>query len=72
MERYSLREAQDHLQQLLFDAQHGKTILILDENDRAVQLVPVTTTQKPRKAGSARGLIKMAGDFDAPLPDFGE
>lgn len=72
MDRYSVREAQDHLQQLLDDAQHGKTVLILDEHEQAVQLVPVTTTQKPRKAGSARGLIKMAADFDAPLTDFDE
>ena len=72
MERYSLRDAQQHLQELIDDAQHGKTIVILDENDQAVQLVPVTATAKPRKAGSARGLIKMAADFDAPLADFDE
>jgi antitoxin (DNA-binding transcriptional repressor) of toxin-antitoxin stability system len=70
MEQYSLREAQDHLKKLVDDAQHGKTIVILDENDRAVQLVPVGTSAKPRKAGSARGQIKMAADFDAPLSDF--
>ena len=72
MERYSLRDAQDHLQQLIDDAQHGKTVLILDDNDQAVQLVPITVKVKPRKAGSARGLVKMAADFDAPLSDFDE
>lgn len=72
MERYSLRDAQDHLQKLMEDAQHGKTVLILDDEDRAVQLVPVAVTPKPRKAGSARGHIKMADDFDAPLSDFDE
>jgi hypothetical protein len=29
-------------------------------------------TEKVRKAGSARGLIKMSDDFDAPLLDFGD
>jgi antitoxin (DNA-binding transcriptional repressor) of toxin-antitoxin stability system len=72
MEQYSLREAQDHLKKLVDDAQHGKTIVILDENDRAVQLVPVGTPAKSRKAGSARGQINMAADFDAPLSDFDE
>ena len=72
MERYSLQEAQDHLPQLLYDAQHGKTVLILDEHNQAVQLVPVIATPKPRKAGSARGLVKIAADFDAPLSDFDE
>ena len=72
MEHYSLREAQDHLKKLITDAQQGKTILIVDEDDQAVQLVPVKTTASPRKAGSARGLIQMASDFDAPLADFNE
>ena len=72
MERYSVRDAQDHLQKLIDDAQHGKTVLILDENDQAVQLVPVDEARKPRKAGSARGQIQMSSDFDAPLPDFDE
>ena len=72
MERYSIRDAQDHLQQLIDDAQHGKTVLILDEHEQAVQLVPVTTTQKPRKAGSASGLVKLSADFDTSLADFDE
>jgi antitoxin (DNA-binding transcriptional repressor) of toxin-antitoxin stability system len=68
MQRYSLRDAQDQLPKLIEDAQQGATILILDENEQAVQLVPVATA-KPRKAGSARGQIKIAPDFDAPLSD---
>jgi antitoxin (DNA-binding transcriptional repressor) of toxin-antitoxin stability system len=72
MERYSVREAQDYLPKLMVDARHGKTILIMDENDQVVQLVPVSAPPKSRKAGSARGLIKIAPDFDAPLADFDE
>lgn len=72
MEQYSLQDAQTHLKKLIHDAQHGKTILILDENDHAVQLVPLAASIKPRKAGSARGQIRMAEDFDAPLSDFSE
>jgi antitoxin (DNA-binding transcriptional repressor) of toxin-antitoxin stability system len=65
MQQYTLRDAKDHLKQLVDDAQLGKTVLILDENDRAVQLVPVTALTRPRRAGSARGQIHMAPDFDA-------
>ena len=72
MERYSLQEAQDQLPRLINEARQGKTVLILDENKQAVQLIPVSTTQKPRKAGSARGLVKLAADFDGPLSDFNE
>lgn len=32
----------------------------------------VYTPPRPRKAGSAHGLIKMADDFDAPLDDFAQ
>jgi antitoxin (DNA-binding transcriptional repressor) of toxin-antitoxin stability system len=72
MERYTLKDAQDHLKKLLDDAQGGKTVVILDEDNRAVQLVPLETKAKPRKAGSAQGKIKMTPDFDAPLSDFDE
>lgn len=72
MQRYSLKDAQDDLKKLVDDAQHGKTVLILDENNRVVQLVPVVATARARKAGSARGQIKMKSDFDAPLSDFDE
>lgn len=68
----TLREAQDHLQQLIQEAQSGKTIVILDEHNQAVQLVPLPVVKKPRTPGSARGLIKIAPDFDAPIRDFDE
>ena len=72
MERYTLQDAQDHLKKLVDDAQQGKTVVIFDDDERAVQLVPLHPLLKPRKAGSARGQIKMSPDFDAPLSDFGE
>ena len=72
MEHYTIHDAQQHLQQLIDDAQHGKTVLILDDNNRAVQLIPINASTMPRKAGSARGQVKISPDFDAPLPDFNE
>ena len=73
MERYSIREAQDDLYRLIADARQGKTVLIVGEDDVMVQLVPVALAKpQNRQAGSARGLIKMAPDFDAPLDDFRE
>jgi antitoxin (DNA-binding transcriptional repressor) of toxin-antitoxin stability system len=73
MDRYSVREAQNNLQQLIADARQGKTVFILDEDEGVVQLVSILEPpSKPRKAGSARGKIKMAPDFDAPLADFDE
>jgi len=72
MEPYSLSEAQHHLPELIAEAVQGKTILIQGEDEQVVQLVPVKTAKKPRQAGSARGQIVLAADFDAPLKDFNE
>ncbi|MAU11486.1 MAG: hypothetical protein CL607_16810 [Anaerolineaceae bacterium] len=71
MERYTLKEAHDQLGKLIDDAQEGNTVVIVDENERAVQLVPLATSSKPRQAGTARNRIRIAADFDAPLEDFG-
>jgi antitoxin (DNA-binding transcriptional repressor) of toxin-antitoxin stability system len=67
MDRYSLQEAQTQLKKLIADAQHGKTVVIVSDDEQGVQFVPIKTSAKPRKAGSARGLIKMAADFDSAL-----
>jgi antitoxin (DNA-binding transcriptional repressor) of toxin-antitoxin stability system len=72
MTEYSLKDAQNQLKRLILDAKAGKIVLILDEDQNAVQLIPVQPFPKPRQAGSARGQIKIAPDFDAPLDDFSE
>ncbi|MCL4252281.1 MAG: type II toxin-antitoxin system prevent-host-death family antitoxin [Anaerolineae bacterium] len=72
MRNYTLTEAQSNLGQLIEDAQAGETIIISDDNNHVVQLVPIIRQRKARKAGSARGLIQMSDDFDAPLDDFDE
>lgn len=94
MHRITLQDAQKELPQLVDAAVRGETVLIVGEDDQAVQLVPINSGQrsyKPgqpvertgqyevvaagqrtRKAGSAKGLISIAPDFDAPLPDFDE
>jgi antitoxin (DNA-binding transcriptional repressor) of toxin-antitoxin stability system len=34
------------------------------------KIVGISKKKKQREFGSAKGLIKMADDFDAPLEDF--
>ena len=73
MDTYSIEAAQDSLTELLSDAHKGKTVVIRAKNGRAVKLVPTPIrSKKPRKAGSARGQVWMADDFDDPLDDFAE
>jgi antitoxin (DNA-binding transcriptional repressor) of toxin-antitoxin stability system len=72
MQQVSLNDAQKHLLTLVDAALQGETILIVRDDQHTVQLVPIMPGKSVRKAGSAKGLISIAEDFDAPLPDFGE
>lgn len=55
----------------LVDAVVGGDEVIITRNGRpAARLVPITGGGVPT-FGSARGLIRTADDFDAPLEDFG-
>ncbi|MBU4226524.1 MAG: prevent-host-death protein [Chloroflexi bacterium] len=46
-----------------------KVIIVAKGGKQMVELVPVQRGQR-RKFGSAKGKIKIAPDFDAPLADF--
>ena len=64
-------EAKARLLDLIDAALRGETVFIVKENQPVVQLVPVAQP-KHRHFGSAKGLITMTNDFDAPLVDFSE
>ncbi len=45
--------------------------MILTEGGEPVaRIIPIARAQGPREFGSARGLIHMTEDFDAPLEEF--
>ncbi len=70
----TLEDAQSHLPDLIEAAVRGEEVLIATEGmqgEQIVRLVPVAARRR-RKAGSAKGLIEIREDFDAPLPDFDE
>ena len=73
MQQIPLLEAAEHLTELAEAAINGETIVLLLDDQRSVQIVPVERQAgQPRKAGSAAGQITFSDDFDAPLPDFDE
>jgi antitoxin (DNA-binding transcriptional repressor) of toxin-antitoxin stability system len=69
MEQVSIDEAKERLLELIRAAHKGETVLITGGDEQAVQLIPVLAPKGKRHFGSAKGLIKMAEDFDAPLED---
>ena len=65
------KDATSRLRDLIEAASRGEKVFI-SKDDQLVQLVPVPRVGSHRRFGSAKGLIVMADDFDAPLQDFAE
>lgn len=68
----TIGEAQKELETLVRAALNGEEVVIVDNEQQRIRLTPLQSERHPRKAGSARGLIWMADDFDAPLDDFSD
>lgn len=68
--RYNVAEAKAHFSTLVREALRGEEIVIARDNKPLLKLVPIETG--PRAPGSAKGRVRMAPDFDAPLDDFGD
>ncbi len=83
MTSVTMKEAQQRLPELLAVAKSDQVLEIVAPDGRAFRVVPVEP-YSPRapsthpawpgypKAGSCRGMIWMAEDFDAPLEDMAE
>ena len=67
MLQVNLEEAKDRLLELVDAVLKGETVWIVKDLQETVQLVPVVSSTR-RQFGSAKGLIVMADNFDAPLP----
>jgi prevent-host-death family protein len=65
----NIRQARTQFSQLLDRVQCGEEIIIAKAGRPIARLVPISMPAKPRKPGSAKGLITLSADFDAPLPD---
>ncbi len=70
-QKVGLEEASTHLKDLINAALRGEDVVIVKDERTMVKLVPMTP-RPGRQAGSAKGMIHMADDFDAPLEDFEE
>ena len=70
MHQIELNEAKRQLGDIIDVALSGEEVLITRDDQPVLKLVRVVKPTGRRKAGSAKGLIKLASDFDAPLDDF--
>ncbi len=72
MTTVNVSTAQNRLKDLIAAALRGEVVWIVQDEQNAVQLVPAQSGSRKREFGSAKGLISIAADFDAPLADFSE
>jgi prevent-host-death family protein len=69
MKEVNTHEAKTHLSRLLRRVAAGEEIVIANRGVPVARLIPVSTKEPKRKLGMYRDTIKIADDFDAPLPD---
>jgi prevent-host-death family protein len=67
-EKVNIYDAKTRLSQLVERAEAGEEIIIARGGRPAARLVPFRAEVK-RKPGRMRGRIRIARDFDTPLPD---
>ena len=66
----NLKEAEAQLAKLIEEAARGEDVVITRRDGTAFRIVPVKAETAKPKFGSAKGLIKISDDFDAPLEGF--
>ena len=72
MYQIELGKAKGQLERVIQTALDGEEVVITQNQEPVLKLVPVPRSNGRRKAGSAKGLVSMAEDFDDPLEDFKE
>lgn len=66
-ESVSVHAAKTHLSRLIQKVESGESVVITRGGKPVARLVALDV--EPRRPGSLKGRIRIARDFDAPLPD---
>ena len=65
MKTINIHEAKTHLSRIIERVAHGESVIIGKAGKPMAVLSPFLSTEKPRKAGSMKGKIHIADDFDS-------
>ncbi|MFZ2957099.1 MAG: toxin-antitoxin (TA) system antitoxin [Candidatus Ozemobacteraceae bacterium] len=65
----SVQDAQKRLPELIGLATQGDEIVIAQDEQTRVRLVPFKSNPAPRVFGQYQGKITMSEDFNEPMPD---
>jgi prevent-host-death family protein len=69
MQTVNIHEAKTQFSKLIEAVARGEEIVIAKAGKPAARLVPVQPEKPVRKPGALKGKMRIATDFDAPLPD---
>jgi antitoxin (DNA-binding transcriptional repressor) of toxin-antitoxin stability system len=72
MTTVAIEQAQRDLSQLIDVVAHGEHVVITRDQIPVAELVSVPRSNPKPTFGSARGMMTMSEDFDAPIEDFRE
>lgn len=67
-EQVNIHEAKTNLSRLVDKVASGTEVVIAKAGKPMARLVPIKPVLRVRKPGFLKGKIKIADDFDAPLP----
>ncbi len=69
MQIVNIHDAKTHFSKLIDSVMRGEEIIIAKAGKPAAKLIPIVLIKPKRKPGALKGKIKIAKDFNAPLPD---
>ena len=69
MHKVNIHEAKTHFSKLVESAIKGEETIIAKSGKPVAKLVPISSKKPKRRLGVLKGKIKIADDFDTPLPD---
>ncbi|MFM0416027.1 type II toxin-antitoxin system Phd/YefM family antitoxin [Paraburkholderia aromaticivorans] len=69
MQTVNIHEAKTQFSRLVDAAASGEEIVIAKAGKPAARLVPIERAKVTRRFGGLKGKVRIADDFDAPLPD---
>ena len=64
----NIHAAKTHFSRLVERAAHGEEIVIARDGRPVARLMPLAALGRRRRLGLLKGKIKIAANFDAPLP----
>lgn len=69
MQIVNIHEAKTQFSKLVESAINGEETVIAKAGKPVAKLIPISLAKPKRRLGVLKGKIKIADDFDAPLPE---